>query len=75
MAAEHEVAIKPDILFAKHDGVQLLGDLYLPKGSGKAPVLVGVHGGGWQLGDRKYYRHWAAISPNTAMPSLRSNTA
>jgi acetyl esterase/lipase len=21
-------------------------------------VLVGVHGGGWQLGDRKFYTHW-----------------
>jgi hypothetical protein len=31
MAIEHEVAIKPDILFAEHDGVKLLGDLYLPK--------------------------------------------
>ena len=58
MAIEHEVAIKPDILFAEHDGVELLGDLYLPKGTGKAPVLVGVHGGGFQLGDRKFYRHW-----------------
>ena len=58
MAIEHEVAIKPDILFAEHDGVKLLGDLYLPTGTGKAPVLVGVHGGGFQLGDRKFYRHW-----------------
>jgi acetyl esterase/lipase len=58
MAIEHEVAIKPDIMFAEHDGVKLFGDLYLPRASGKAPVLVGVHGGGWQLGDRKFYRHW-----------------
>jgi acetyl esterase/lipase len=58
MAKEHEVVTKTDIAFAEHDGVALLGDLYLPKGSGKAPVLVGVHGGGWQLGDRKFYRHW-----------------
>ena len=58
MAIEHEVAIKPDIPFAEHDGVKLLGDLYLPKGIGKAPVLVAAHGGGWQLGDRKFCRHW-----------------
>ena len=38
--------------------MKLLGDLYLPKASSKVPVLVGVHGGGWQLGDRKFYRHW-----------------
>jgi acetyl esterase/lipase len=58
MAIEYEVAVKPDIMFAEHDGVKLLGDLYLPKGMGKAPVLVAAHGGGWQLGDRKFYRHW-----------------
>jgi len=58
MAEKHEVAIKPDIVFAEHDGVTLLGDLYRPKGLHKAPVLVAAHGGGWQLGDRKFYRHW-----------------
>src|SRR5215471_8614965 len=60
MAIEHEVAIKADIVFAEHDGVKLLGDLYLPKGSGGSPVLVAVHGGGYQLGDRKFYRHWGS---------------
>jgi acetyl esterase/lipase len=58
MAKEYEVAINPDITFAEHDGVKLVGDLYLPQGLGEAPVLVGIHGGGWQLGDRKFYRHW-----------------
>jgi acetyl esterase/lipase len=57
-AREYEVAIRPDIVFAEHDGVTLLGDLYLPTGLAKAPVLVGVHGGGWQVGDRKFYTHW-----------------
>jgi acetyl esterase/lipase len=45
-------------VFAEHDGVTLLGDLYLPKGLAKAPALVGVHGGGWQIGDRRFYTHW-----------------
>jgi len=45
-AREYEVATRPDIVFAEHDGVTLLGDLYLPRGLSKAPVLVGVHGGG-----------------------------
>jgi acetyl esterase/lipase len=47
-------------VFAEHDGVKLLGDLYLPQGLHEAPVLVDVHGGGWQLGDRKFYRHWGS---------------
>jgi acetyl esterase/lipase len=47
-----------DSPYAVHDGVELLGDLYLPYGRDKAPVLVAVHGGGFQLGDRKFYKHW-----------------
>lgn len=58
MGKEYEVATTPDIVFAEHDGVTLLGDLYLPQGLRKAPVLVGVHGGGWQVGDRKFYTNW-----------------
>jgi acetyl esterase/lipase len=58
MGKQHNVTTELDIVFAEHDGVKLLGDLYLPEGAGNAPVLVGVHGGGWQLGDRKFYRHW-----------------
>jgi acetyl esterase/lipase len=58
MKKEYEVATELDVAFAEHDGVKLLGDLYLPKALGKAPVLVGVHGGGWQIGDRKFYTHW-----------------
>jgi acetyl esterase/lipase len=49
-----------DIVFAEHDGTQLLGDLYLPQGVTKAPVLIGVHGGGWQLGNRKFYNSWGS---------------
>jgi acetyl esterase/lipase len=58
MAKEYQVVVRPDIVFAEHDGTKLLGDFYLPQGLSKAPVLVGVHGGGWQLGDRKFYQHW-----------------
>src|SRR5437762_10281297 len=57
-AREYEVVVRNDIVFAEHDGTKLLGDLYLPKGLAKAPVLVGVHGGGWQIGDRRFYTHW-----------------
>src|SRR5271166_4057087 len=57
-AAEHEVENRPDIVFAEHDGTKLVGDLYLPKGRAKAPVLVAVHGGGWQIGSRQFYRYW-----------------
>jgi acetyl esterase/lipase len=52
------VTTHTDIVFAEHDGTALLGDLYLPRGATKAPVLIGVHGGGWQLGNRKFYNNW-----------------
>jgi len=40
-----------------HDGTPLLGDLYLPQESGSHPVIVAVHGGGWQASSRDVYRH------------------
>ena len=57
-AAEYEVANHAGLVFAEHDGTKLIGDLYLPKGRAKAPVLVAVHGGGWQIGSRDFYRYW-----------------
>jgi acetyl esterase/lipase len=56
--AEQAVATRNDIVFAEHDGVKLLGDLYSPESVAKAPVLVAVHGGGWQLGSCKFYTNW-----------------
>jgi acetyl esterase/lipase len=57
-AQPYEVTTRNDIVFAEHDGTKLLGDLYSPKGRDKAPVLVAVHGGGWQVGSRKFYTNW-----------------
>jgi acetyl esterase/lipase len=44
--------------FAQHDGASLAGDLYLPKGLDKAPVMIAAHGGGWQVGSRTAYKYW-----------------
>ncbi|HYA73587.1 MAG TPA: alpha/beta hydrolase [Roseiarcus sp.] len=57
-AIGHDVVTRSDVLFAEHDGSKLVGDFYLPKGRAKAPALVAIHGGGWQLGDRGFYKHW-----------------
>ena len=57
-AAEYEITNRSALVFAEHDGTKLVGDLYLPKGRAKAPVLVAVHGGGWQIGNRQFYRYW-----------------
>ena len=52
------VTTRSDVLYAEHDGVKLTGELYLPKGRDKAPVVVAAHGGGWQVGSPASYRHW-----------------
>jgi acetyl esterase/lipase len=56
--AEKPVKTLNDIVFVGGDGAELLGDLYMPEGVDTAPVLVAVHGGGWQIGNRKFYIHW-----------------
>jgi acetyl esterase/lipase len=61
MAQTYEVTVRQSVEFAVHDGVKLVGDLYVPQltnGRDKAPVMVGVHGGGWQQGDRSLYKYW-----------------
>jgi acetyl esterase/lipase len=44
------VTVHNGIAYANHDGVELLGDFYLPKDAKAAPALVAVHGGGWVAG-------------------------
>ncbi len=57
-AQPYEVATQQNVEYVEHDGVKLAGDLYLPKGLAKAPVIVAAHGGGWQVGSRASYQHW-----------------
>ncbi|MAS96989.1 MAG: hypothetical protein CMO55_27675 [Verrucomicrobiales bacterium] len=53
---EYEIERKNDILFAQPDGVGLLMDIYLPKGLENPPLVMFIHGGGWQGGDRRRCR-------------------
>lgn len=53
-----------DIIYATHDGVALHADLTMPKdASAPVPILVAVHGGGWERGDRKSFAHWGRYLP------------
>jgi acetyl esterase/lipase len=54
----NEFETRPGVTYATHDGVALAGDLYLPKGAGPFPALIGVHGGGWVQGARGQFQHW-----------------
>src|SRR5260370_41828671 len=53
-----EFEVRSNLPYATHDGVSLVGDYYVPKAPGKYPVVVAVHGGGWQAGAKAGYRFW-----------------
>ena len=52
------IETKMALSYANHDGVELQGDLYLPKAGPLCPALVAVHGGGFRAGARNAYRFW-----------------
>jgi acetyl esterase/lipase len=58
--ADPAFELRSALTYATHDGIALQGDLYLPKSRGNVPVLVAVHGGGWQQGARNSFQHWGA---------------
>ncbi len=53
----YAVSTRTNIEYAEHDGVKLTGDLYAPRGLDKAPVVIAVHGGGWQIGSPNFYQY------------------
>jgi acetyl esterase/lipase len=62
-AQGYGVVTKPNVQYVEHDGAKLTGDFYAPKGLDKAPVIIAVHGGGWQGGSPdafKYFGPWLA---------------
>jgi len=46
-----------ELEYAVHGGVSLKGHYYAPKGSGKLPAVVAIHGGGWRLANLDNYRY------------------
>src|SRR4051794_38881179 len=65
--AQYEVVTRSNIDFVEHDGVKLSGDLYSPKGLAKAPVVIAVHGGGWQNGTRASWKYAAPYLAKTGI--------
>jgi len=59
--AQNEVVTRGNVEYAEHGGTKLTGDLYLPKGVAKAPLIIAVHGGGWQNGSPVAYRYWGSF--------------
>src|SRR5260370_14828592 len=58
-AQPYAVTTKPKRGHGVHEGVKLTGDFSVPKGLDKAPVIVAVHGGGWQAGSPDSLNVWA----------------
>jgi acetyl esterase/lipase len=58
LAQQGEVTSLDNVDYVAHDGVKLTGDLYLPKGAAKTPLVIAIHGGGWQGGSPAAYQHW-----------------
>jgi acetyl esterase/lipase len=58
LAQLREVTSLDNVDYVAHDGVKLTGDLYLPKGTSKTPLIIAIHGGGWQNGSPAAYQHW-----------------
>ena len=57
--AETNFQTRKDVAYATHDGVMLLGDLYLPMSSGRHPAMMFIHGGGFRAGSKSAYeRSW-----------------
>jgi acetyl esterase/lipase len=46
-----------EVEYAVHGGVSLKGHLYAPKGPGKFPAVIAIHGGGWRLANLDNYRY------------------
>jgi acetyl esterase/lipase len=44
------------VQYGVHNGTALLGDLYMAQGGDHPPVIVAIHGGGWQAGSRDIYQ-------------------
>lgn len=52
---ETSVQTKKDVVYATHDGVALMGDLYLPMSPGRHPAMMFIHGGGFRAGSKSSY--------------------
>ncbi len=57
-AQPNGIEIRRDLQYATHDDVALKGDYYSPKTPGRFPVVIMLHGGGWQLSSKDNFRYW-----------------
>src|SRR5690349_19221174 len=54
-SAQSGVQTRTNVEYAVHDGVSLVGDLYLPSSGGSHPAMLFIHGGGFARGSKAGY--------------------
>jgi acetyl esterase/lipase len=58
-----ETAVPPeakphrDLVYAVRDGIKMKLDLFLPPVGGPFPLVMWIHGGAWEMGDKAKYTH------------------
>lgn len=58
LAQTFEVDVRRDVEYAVHDGTRLTGNLFSPRGAERRPVMIAIHGGGWQAASPDIYQYW-----------------
>lgn len=58
MLGKSRAVVKSGLVYGEHRGATLQGDLYAPDAPGPHPVVIAVHGGGWDQGSRASYAEW-----------------
>src|SRR6202012_785707 len=53
-----EIDMTCAVPYASDGEAALLGDLYRPVDRGPHPIIIAVHGGGWDQGSRDCYHDW-----------------
>ena len=71
MAQGYAVETRLDVPYVEHDGVKLTGNLYLPKGLDKAPILIAAHGGGFLPSYADRSDHVCLVNPGGCNPNVK----
>jgi acetyl esterase/lipase len=68
--AKSALTTTKDLVFAEVDGRKIRLDLRVPKGVERPPLVVWIHGGGWEVGDKKKCRSCWLVHKGYAVASI-----
>jgi acetyl esterase/lipase len=73
--AKSQVRIEEDIAYLDDGEARHRLDLYLPRSTERAPVVVFVHGGFWRSQDRRYWQAFTGIYGNIGVTLAKQGIA